>query len=61
MILEVSNHEQKDNSSEQAYLEPVSDVRPQCKEIIDFEETDKPFTSKPLGQSQFEQIGHLNC
>lgn len=54
--LEMDKHEQNDNSSDQAYLEPVSDVKPQYQEIIDFEETDNPFASKPLGQSQFEQI-----
>lgn len=54
--LEMDKHEQNDNSSDQAYLEPVSDVRPQYEEIIDFEETDKPLTSKNLGQSQFEKF-----
>lgn len=54
--LEMDKHEQNDNSSNQAYLEPVSDVRPQYEEIIDFEKTDKPLTSKNLGQSQFEKF-----
>lgn len=52
--LEMDKHEQNDNSSDQVYLEPMSDVRPQYEEIIDFEKTDKPLTSKNLGQSQFE-------
>lgn len=54
--LEMDKHEQNDNSTDQAYLEPVSDVRPQYEEIIDFEETDKPLTSENLGQSQFEKF-----
>lgn len=54
--LEMDKHEQNDNSSEQAYLEPVSDMRPQYDEIIDLEETDKPLTSENLGQSQFEKF-----
>lgn len=54
--LEMDKHEQNDNSSDQAYLEPVSDVRPQYEEIIDVEKTDKPLTSKNLGQSQFEKF-----
>lgn len=54
--LEMDKIEQIDNSSDQAYLDPVSDVRPQYEEIIDFEKTDKPPTSKNLGQSQFEKF-----
>lgn len=54
--LEMDKHEQNDNSSDQAYLEPVSDARPQYDEITDIEETNKLFTSKPLGPNQFEQI-----
>lgn len=54
--LEMDKHEQNDNSTDQAYLEPVSDVRPQYVEIIDFEETDKPLTSENIGQSQFEKF-----
>lgn len=53
--LEMDKREQNDNSSDQAYLDPVSDVRPQYEEIIDFEKTDKPLTSKNLGKSQFEK------
>lgn len=54
--LEMDKNEQIDNSSDQAYLDPVSDVRPQYEEIIDFVKTDKPLTSKNLDQSQFEKF-----
>lgn len=60
--LEMDKHEQNDNSNDQAYLEPVSDVRPQYEEIIDYENRQTVNElPKLLSTSQRSQNCNFSC